>query len=109
MAARAAHARLFDLISNSILQYFAVGFKVNEDTVDNIAPDAFEYTTIVTSNSITVNALTTDTASVDAGLSRQFPDVPKKYWGYYIIAEATTGHDYVYDEYMMYETWTQIK
>lgn len=50
-----------------------------------------------------------DEAKVDAGLSRRFPDVPREYWGYYIIAEATTGHDYYFDEYQIYETWTNIK
>lgn len=50
-----------------------------------------------------------DEEKADAGLCRQFPDVPKDYWGYYNIAEATTGHDYILDEDMMNETWTLIK
>ena len=38
------------------------------DTVDNVAPNAFEYTTIVTSNSITVDAYTEDTAADGNGV-----------------------------------------
>ena len=37
------------------------------DTVDNVAPNAFEYTTSVTSNTITVDAITEDTAADSDG------------------------------------------
>ena len=41
--------------------------KIDIDNVDNVAPNPFEYTTTVTSHSITINADVTDTAADSAG------------------------------------------
>ncbi|MBR5268962.1 MAG: S-layer homology domain-containing protein, partial [Anaerotignum sp.] len=46
-----------------------------------------------------------DHDKIDAGLCRQFPDVSETHWGRYQIAEATTDHDYSFDEYRTIETW----
>lgn len=44
-----------------------------------------------------------DRVAIDAGEGERFPDVPKTYWAWYDIIEATTTHDYTKGSGM--ETW----
>lgn len=46
-----------------------------------------------------------DFDAIDAGKGKSFPDVSSSFWGYYDIAEATSGHDHSFDAEAIHETW----
>lgn len=46
-----------------------------------------------------------DYAAIDSGSARSFPDVSESFWGYYDIAEATSGHDFVFGKENLHEEW----
>ena len=55
---------------------------------------------------VIVNRMTgrlADQAAIDAGAGSRFPDVPKTFWAWYDIIEASTTHDYTKHNGM--ETW----
>lgn len=48
-----------------------------------------------------------DCAAIDAGAGRSFPDVSESFWGWYDVAEATTGHDYAFGKENLHEEWKE--
>jgi len=46
-----------------------------------------------------------DEAAIDAGSAREWSDVFESHWAFYEIAEATTEHDYKFNEARTEETW----
>ena len=46
-----------------------------------------------------------DFDAIDAGAGKSFPDVSKSFWGFYDIAEATSGHDHSFDSEKLHEDW----
>ena len=46
-----------------------------------------------------------DFEAIDAGNAKTFPDVSESFWGYYDIAEATSGHDHAFDSEGLHEDW----
>ena len=50
-----------------------------------------------------------DWDAIDNGEGRWFPDVTKSHWAWYEIAEATTDHDYKFNQKRTEETWSKSK
>ena len=46
-----------------------------------------------------------DFDAIDAGDGKSFPDVSESFWGFYNIAEATSGHDHSFDSEKLHEDW----
>lgn len=46
-----------------------------------------------------------DFDAIDAGEGKRFPDVSESFWGFYDIAEATSGHDHSFDSEKLHEDW----
>lgn len=46
-----------------------------------------------------------DFDAIDAGAAKSFPDVSKSFWGYYDIAEASSSHEYSFDQEKLHESW----
>ena len=46
-----------------------------------------------------------DFDAIDAGEGKSFPDVSESFWGFYNIAEATSGHDHSFDSEKLHEDW----
>ena len=46
-----------------------------------------------------------DFDAIDAGEGKSFPDVSESFWGFYNIAEATSGHEHGFDSEKLHEDW----
>ena len=46
-----------------------------------------------------------DFKAINGGAAKKFADVSNSFWGYYEIAEATSGHAHDYDKENVHETW----